>query len=77
MTDILADWKTQRFIMVEYDIAKDDPVLMVILTDIAFWAEHVEQLDAWCEHNPGAKRIGMTVEFDTTELLTLFVLRWS
>jgi hypothetical protein len=75
--DILADWKTQRFIVVDYNIAKDDLELMVILTDIAFWAEHVEQLDQWCKANPGVHRTGMTVEFDTPEALTLFTLRWS
>jgi len=77
MTDIFANWKTQRFIMVEYDVAKDDPELMVILTDIAFWAEHVEQLDQWCKANPGVHRTGMTAEFDTPEVLMLFTLRWS
>ena len=77
MTDILADWKTQRFIMVEYDVAKDDLELMVILTDIAFWAEHVEQLDQWCKDNVGAQRTGMTVTLDTPEALLLFTLRWT
>ena len=77
MTDILADWKTQRFIMVEYDIAKDEQVLMVVLTDIPFWSQHVEELDQWCKDNPGVRRTGMTVDFDTPEALTLFTLRWS
>jgi hypothetical protein len=75
--DILADWKTQRFIVVDYNIAKNEQSLMVVLTDIAFWSDHVEQVDQWCVDNPGARRTGMTVEFDTSELLTLFVLRWS
>jgi hypothetical protein len=74
--DIFADWKKQRFIVAEYAVAKDTIAHTVILTNIAFWSDHVEQLDTWCEHNPGAKRIGMVVEFDTAELLTLFVLRW-
>lgn len=75
--DIFADWKKQRFIVTENAVAKDNTAHTVFLTDIAFWSEHVEKLDVWCEHNPGAKRIGMVVEFDTAELLTLFVLRWS
>ena len=72
--DIFADWKKQRFIVTEHDVDKDNTVY---LTDIAFWSEHVEKLDAWCANNSGAKRIGMIVEFDTPELLTLFFLRWS
>jgi hypothetical protein len=75
--DIFADWKNQRFIVIDYNIAKNEQALMVVLTDIPFWSEHVKQLDQWCVDNPGARRIGMTVEFDTAELLTLFVLRWS
>jgi hypothetical protein len=75
--DILADWKKQRFIVTEYAVAKDNTAPTVILTDIAFWSDHVKKLDAWCERNPGAKRIGMVMEFDTAELLTLFFLRWS
>ena len=75
--DIFADWKKQRFIVIEYDLGKDITRPMVVLTNITFWSQHVEQLDQWCVDNPGARRIGMTVEFDTVELLTLFTLRWS
>jgi hypothetical protein len=75
--DIFADWKKQRFIVTEYAVAKDNTTHTVVLTDIAFWSDHVEQLDAWCEHNPGVHRTGMIVEFDTSEALTLFSLRWS
>jgi hypothetical protein len=75
--DIFADWKKQRFIVRKFDFLKDNVAPTVILTDIAFWAGHVEELDAWCEHNPGVHRTGMIVEFDTSEALTLFGLRWS
>jgi hypothetical protein len=75
--DIFADWKKQRFIVTEHAVSKDNTAHTVFLTDISFWSEHVKKLDAWCENNPGAKRIGMVVEFNTAELLTLFVLRWS
>jgi hypothetical protein len=56
-------------------VNQDD--ITVILTDIYFWAEHVKELDAWCEHNSGVRRTGCLVEFDTSEVLILFVLRWS
>jgi len=75
--DIFVDWKKQRFIVIDYDVAKNEQALMVVLTDIPFWSQHVEQLDQWCVDNPGVQRIGMTVGFDTPEALTLFTLRWS
>lgn len=47
----------------------------VILGDWTFWAEHIAELDDWCEAN-GARLQGMTVEM-TEEILMMFVLRWS
>lgn len=76
--DIFSDWKKQRFIVVEPAIAHDNAVdHMVLLTDIYFWSEHAEELDAWCADHPGALQMGMTVSFDSHALLLLFTLRWS
>ena len=76
--DIFADWKKQRFIVVESAIAHDNATAhMVVLTDIHFWADHAEELEAWCDSNPGAYQMGMTVAFDSHALLLLFTLRWS
>jgi hypothetical protein len=78
MTDILADWKTQRFVVIDYPTVWDNDVARTaILTDIDFWVEHIDQLDRWCEDNSGAQRTGMTVTLDTPEVLLLFTLRWS
>ena len=78
MTDILADWKTQRFVVIDYPTEWDNDVARTaILTDIDFWVEHIDQLDQWCEDNVGAQRTGMTVGFDTPESLLLFTLRWA
>jgi hypothetical protein len=76
--DIFADWKQQRFIVVDREIAHDNnTAYMVVLTDIKFWCNHEAALDAWCVDHPGAYQMGMTVAFDTRDLLLLFTLRWS
>lgn len=76
--DIFAEWKTQRFIVVEPAIAHDNAVdHMVVLTDIYFWTENAEALEAWCDSNPGVIQMGMTVSFNSRESLLLFMLRWS
>ena len=76
--DIFSDWKTQKFIVVEVDIATDYHVAhLVVLTDIHFWADHADELVAWCAEHPGVCQKGMTVSFDSRDLLLLFTLRWS
>lgn len=76
--DMFAEWKNQRFIVVEHAIARDNDVAhLVVLTDIRFWADHADELEEWCCQYPGAYQMGMTVGFDTQELLTLFCLRWN
>jgi hypothetical protein len=77
MTDILTDWKTQRFVVIDYPTCDNDVARTAILTDINFWVEHIDQLDQWCKDNVGAQRTGMTVGFDTPESLLLFTLRWA
>lgn len=76
--DIFSEWKSQRFIVVDAVIARDNMTShMVVLTDIYFWAEHQDDLDKWCDEHPGVYQMGMTVSFETQEMLTLFTLRWS
>ena len=76
--DIFSEWKKQKFIVVETPIAHDNLVAhMVVLTDIYFWTDHADALDAWCAEHPGAAQMGMTVRFDSAELLLLITLRWS
>jgi hypothetical protein len=76
--DIFSEWKKQRFIVVESAIAHDNAVShLIVLTDIYFWTDHADALDAWCADHPGAVQMGMTVGFDNQELLLMFILRWS
>jgi hypothetical protein len=61
-----------RFVVVKHDWR---PASYVLLGDWQFWADHEEELDAWCRDN-GARRQGMTLEM-TEDVLAMFVLRWS
>lgn len=73
MTDIFEHWKTQRFVIPVYFDKHD---LTVVLSDIAYWYEHYEELSEWCEqHN--CEPVGMTVDVPDSYTLTLFCLRWS
>ena len=75
MTDILAEWKKNRFITVGYDLL-DGPEILVILTDIGYWASHEQDLQTWCDQH-GATITGMSVAFPDEQTLTAFALRWS
>ena len=72
--DILADWKTERFIVADQTVHGYDNII-IVLCDIKFWNDHYAQLAEWCELY-GGRITGMTVELDTHELLSLFLLRW-
>ena len=80
MTDIMADWKNSRFIVVPALNFVGAPVseescYMVILTDISFWVDNGQALSKWCkQHN--ATEQGMTVTLPDSETKTLFYLRW-
>ena len=73
--DVLADWKKHKFIGVGPYLA-DGIERLVILTDIGFWAEHIDELNEWCDQY-GATAAGMTVAFPDDQTMTAFYLRWS
>ena len=73
--DILADWKTNRFI-VAGQMLHDYDDHIVVLTDISFWTYNLDNLIEWCNNN-NCKQEGMTVLIPTDKLLTMFILRWS
>lgn len=75
MDDILADWKNCRFARVGFELL-DQPDIMVVLTDVAFWNRNFEELKDWCdEYNCEIQ--GLTVKFDSEQSLMVFCLRWS
>lgn len=76
--DIFADWKIKRFAVAENSLFGDSlsqGQMLVILTQIQFWAEYEKDLDQWCVENH-AERQGMTVLLPDEKTLTLFSLRW-
>jgi hypothetical protein len=73
--DIFADWRGRRFVVAGREL-HDNVGHLIMLTDYAYWADHVQQLDEWCQHNGGEMQ-GMTVNLPTEQALTAFLLRWS
>lgn len=75
MTDIMQHWKENRFIVAPSELVDD--TILIILTDIKFWAQHVDELIEWCRRTPGVETQGMTVSIRDSATLSLFLLRWS
>ena len=73
--DVLADWKTSKFILADKDLTDTDKHV-IVLTDVGYWVDHVDTLVDWCMTN-NARTQGMTVEIDDDKTLTHFILRWS
>jgi hypothetical protein len=73
--DILADWKTNRFIVVGEELLDRDERL-IVLTDLKYWSEHVDELADWCNHNNMSTE-GMTVVCGSDAEITAFMLRWA
>lgn len=76
MAEVMEDWKNQRFVRVVADEFNVRCLHLVIMTEIAFWADHADEVVAWCqEHNCNIQ--GMTIEIPDDETYTLFCLRWG
>ena len=74
MTDIFQTWKENRFIIASKELTDEER--LVILTDVGYWSQHVDELVAWCQDRD-AVTAGMTVTFGSERTLLEFVLRWS
>lgn len=74
--DIMADWKNARFVIADGNWAEFNCKHMIVLSDLAFWAEHAGQLRDWCEQH-SCQHEGMTVSVPDDVTLTLFNLRWA
>ena len=72
--DIFHDWKESRFIIAPEDLV--DKEKLVILTDYNYWADHTDELIAWCKER-GVVTEGMTVVFPDEISLMEFVLKWA
>ena len=73
--DIFASWKQNRFVIAPAELI-DDGAIVIVLSDYKFWAEHADELNAWCSSR-GAETQGMTVVLHDEKVLTEFILRWS
>jgi hypothetical protein len=71
--DIFADWKTERFIIADYE---HRPPHIVILCDFSFWSENYSELSEWSVKNK-CELTGMVVTIPNEVTLVLFVLRWG
>jgi hypothetical protein len=74
--DILADWKTNRFIVAESVLHDFENEHLIVLSDYKFWTLEIDNLIEWCNNNDCSQE-GMTVRIPTDKLLTMFILRWS
>jgi hypothetical protein len=74
--DIFHSWKNSKFVMTFYPLV-DEPNIVVILTDIKFWAENIDKLIDWCQNNDCGEVVGSTVTFSDYKQATMFALRWS
>ena len=72
--DIFHSWKENRFIIAPAEIVDNEK--LVILTDYNYWADHTDELIAWCNERNVVTQ-GMTVVFPDDVSLMEFVLRWA
>ena len=76
MNDLFESWKSAgRFINVANLYVESDGI-MLVLTDIAYWNEHYDELQDWCAKH-GGTLTGMTLELPDEATLILFTLRWA
>jgi len=75
-SDILADWKRNRFIVAGVDLHDFKNEHIVVLTDFAYWTLELDNLVEWCNNN-NCTQEGMTVRIPNDRALTLFILRWT
>jgi hypothetical protein len=74
--DIMAEFKTNRFVVASSFLLDDPGECVVILADFKYWNDHYNELEQWCEQH-GGKIEGMGLTLPDAHTLTLFTLRWS
>jgi hypothetical protein len=77
MTDLMHDWKRQRFVVLPGELVEGSLYgITVLMSDYNYWADHVGECVEWCSQH-GCRIQGMTIEIPDEETLTLFSLKWS
>lgn len=73
-------WGKEKFFVVPDDLLDPDQIgpgeILVVLTDVGFWAENADELMLWCKDNDCVVA-GMTVALGSKKSLTAFCLKWS
>jgi hypothetical protein len=72
--DVFAEWKNNKFMVVEAALIDITDANLIILTDVEYWNDNYDALIEWCGINNAEVR-GMTVTCDDPTL-TMFMLRW-
>jgi hypothetical protein len=75
-TDIMAEYKRNRFVVAPHYLLENVNQHVVILSDLAYWTNHYDELREWCELH-GGEVAGMGVTLPDAHTVTLFSLRWS
>jgi hypothetical protein len=74
MTDLFQHWKDNRFVIAPTELTDNER--LVILTDITYWTNNIDELNHWC-NDRDAVVSGMTVTFGSERTLLEFVLKWT
>ncbi len=74
--DIMAEFKSSRFVVAPGHLLEKPCEHVVILSDFAYWNNHYEELEQWCEQHGGVIK-GMGLTLPDAHTLTLFTLTWS
>ena len=75
MTDIMHEYKEQKFVIADSKLIDMEDSNLIVLSDITYWNDNYDALIDWCEPL-GAEVRGMTVTCSDA-VVTAFVLRWA
>jgi len=76
MTDIMAEYKRNRFVVAPNYLLDSTDQHLIILSDFQYWNEHYDELVNWCKLHGGVIA-GMGLTLPDAHSVTLFSLRWS
>jgi hypothetical protein len=67
-----------RFIVADLEVSQSmEQHIIVILSDIAYWSEHYDELIQWCKESNSSMVLGATLNIYDDQTLTAFCLRWA
>jgi hypothetical protein len=75
-SDVMAEFKRNRFVVAPNFLLDDPYEHVVILSDLTYWTDHYDELAEWCKLH-GGEIAGMGVTLPDAHTVTLFTLKWS